>query len=488
MVHSPLEPVHGIVKKKKNTLNLSITNAKLDQAQVALTKGEFTEYTVQITDATAPITITFESANASNNRFFLDSLVVTSELGTPKTNTTLTFGKPEGYSFVVADGEQTFTNQATLEPAVEGAVITYAIDNEDVAIIDENTGDVMTTGAVGTAKVTATYEGNDSYNGSTAYYTITVIDPSIKGTPYNPYSPSEALAAYNAGELTTECYIKGIISSIDEVSTQFGNATYYISDDGTANNPLYVFRGNWINGEKFTAEDQIAVGGIVLVKGTIINYQGTTIELNTGNQVVEYMAPVTVTIGGSGYASLYYKNQAFVVPEGIEAYTYRLNGDNDKLEESYMYSAGETIPAGTAVILKGEAKSYDFTFSTQSGKADPDNNILMGTDSETALEADANSYFYMLSLNEHSDLASVGFYWGAPEGAAFTNGAHKAYLKVPKSSGAKFYRFDGQTTAIENVQAAQPDVNAPMYNVAGQRVGKNYKGVVIQNGRKYVVK
>lgn len=475
-------------KTEKTVLNLSITNAELDKTEINLTKGAFTDYTVQITNATGPIQITFKSAATKANRFFLDEVVVTSESGTSKTNTTLTFGTPEGYSFVVADGKQMFTNKATLAPAVEGAVITYAIDNEAVAIIDGATGDVMTTGAVGTATVTATYEGNDSYNGSTATYTITVTDPNAKGTQNNPYSPSEALAAYAQGKLTTECYIKGIISSIQEVNTTFGNATYYISDDGTDNNPLYVFRGKWIGGEQFTAEDQIVVGGIVLVKGEITTYTKdgvSTIELNTGNQVIEYVAPVTVTIGQSKYASLYYENQALVVPQGVEAYTYKINGD--KVEESYMYDAGETIPAGTAVILKGEPNDYSFAFSTETGDVDSEN-ILMGTDSDTQLEADANSYFYKLSLNAAEELSSIGFYWGAADGAAFTNKAHKAYLKVAKSAGAKFYRFDGETTAIENVQAAQPDANAPMYNVAGQRVSKNYKGVVIQNGRKYVVK
>lgn len=480
----------GAWEKDKTGLKLSVTNAELDQTEITLTKGAFTDYTVKITNATAPIQITFESAAPKANRFFLDEVVVTSESGTSKTNTTLTFGTPDGYSFVVADGEQMFTNKATLDPAVEGAVITYAIDNEEVAIIDGATGDVMTTGAVGTATVTATYEGNDSYNGSTATYTITVTDPNAKGTQNNPYSPSEALAAYAQGKLTTECYIKGIISNIKEVSTTFGNATYYISDDGTDTNPLYVFRGKWIGGEKFTAEDQIVVGGIVLVKGEIITYTNpkdgvSTIELNSGNEVVEYMAPVTVTIGQSKYASLYYENQALVVPQGVEAYTYKLNGD--KVEESYMYAADETIPAGTAVILKGEPNNYSFAFSTETGDVDSEN-ILMGTDSDTQLEADANSYFYKLSLNKAEELSSIGFYWGAADGAAFTNKAHKAYLKVAKSAGAKFYRFDGETTAIENVQTAQPDANAPMYNVAGQRVSKNYKGVVIQNGRKYVVK
>ncbi|MGI6242119.1 MAG: hypothetical protein ACOYJK_01045 [Prevotella sp.] len=266
-----------VSKKEKKVLNLSITSGTLSESQITLEKGKFTEYTVQITDATAPVKITFETAATGYNRFFLDDVVVTSTSETAKTATTLAFEHPEGYSFTVADGEQTFTNQATLDPVVEKAAITYAIDNEDVAIIDENTGYVMTTGRVGTAKVTAEYAGNDSYSGSTASYTITVTDPNAKGSIGNPYSPSEALAAYNPNK-TTECYIKGIISEIQEVSTKYGNATYYISDDGTSNNPLYVFRGKWIGGVDFTATDQIVVGGSVLVKGTMKTFHNPQIR------------------------------------------------------------------------------------------------------------------------------------------------------------------------------------------------------------------
>jgi len=45
----------------------------------------------------------------------------------------------------------------------------------------------------------------------------------------------------------------------------------------------------------------------------------------------------------------------------------------------------------------------------------------------------------------------------------------------------------GDATAIEYVKAGA-DVNAPAYNLAGQKVNKNYKGVVIQNGKKIAVK
>ena len=43
-------------------------------------------------------------------------------------------------------------------------------------------------------------------------------------------------------------------------------------------------------------------------------------------------------------------------------------------------------------------------------------------------------------------------------------------------------------TAIVAVEADQPDANSPRYNLGGQRIGNSYRGIVIQNGRKKVVK
>ncbi len=43
-------------------------------------------------------------------------------------------------------------------------------------------------------------------------------------------------------------------------------------------------------------------------------------------------------------------------------------------------------------------------------------------------------------------------------------------------------------TGINNITTETTDANAPAYNLSGQRVGKNAKGVLIKNGKKYVVK
>ena len=80
-----------------------------------------------------------------------------------------------------------------------------------------------------------------SVNGQTG---VTVGD----GTEGNPYSASQALEMIANGENNpdAEVYIKGKVSQIKEVSAQFGNATYWISDDGSTDNQLYVFRGKYL--------------------------------------------------------------------------------------------------------------------------------------------------------------------------------------------------------------------------------------------------
>lgn len=108
------------------------------------------------------------------------------------------------------------------------------------------------------------------------------------GTEALPYTPAQALEVINSGSYDPEAevFVKGIISEIQEVSTKFGNATYYISEDGSTTTQLQVFRGYYLNGEKFTAEDQIKVGDEVVVKGTLNNYKGNSPQVNTGSQIV----------------------------------------------------------------------------------------------------------------------------------------------------------------------------------------------------------
>ena len=54
---------------------------------------------------------------------------------------------------------------------------------------------------------------------------------------------------------------------------------------------------------------------------------------------------------------------------------------------------------------------------------------------------------------------------------------------MKEGAGTDPYQFSG----INGVMVQQPTSSA-VYNLAGQRVSKTYKGIVVKEGKKYIVK
>ena len=107
-------------------------------------------------------------------------------------------------------------------------------------------------------------------------------EPKGDGTLNNPFNPAAAinLAKSLVSGNSDNVYIKGKIASIEEeFSTQFGNATFYISEDGSDNGTFYVYRTLYLGNRKFAAGDtQIKKGDEVIIYGKVTNYQGNTPE------------------------------------------------------------------------------------------------------------------------------------------------------------------------------------------------------------------
>ncbi len=106
------------------------------------------------------------------------------------------------------------------------------------------------------------------------------------GTEANPFN-SVAANKYAAtladnAKSDKDYYIKGKIVSVkEEYGTQYGNASFYISDDGKADNQFYVYRALYLNNEKYTSGTNIKAGDDVVVCGKITKYvssYGTTYE------------------------------------------------------------------------------------------------------------------------------------------------------------------------------------------------------------------
>ena len=123
------------------------------------------------------------------------------------------------------------------------------------------------------------YASDDGYDGWSKFIVNLEGGEAIK-----VHKASDLLDTFNNGgtiDYGTYHYVGGKITEIQEVNTQYGNATY------TLDNGLLVYRGKWTNGEPFQSEDQIKVGAYIVVYGVIADYRGT-LQFNAGSQVIAY--------------------------------------------------------------------------------------------------------------------------------------------------------------------------------------------------------
>lgn len=202
------------------------------------------------------------------------------------------------------------------------------------------------------------------------------------------------------------------------------------------------------------------------------------------------VTPTTATItlnaactDGSLVYGTYSNNSAWVVSDDIEVSEVGVI-DGELVVEHY--AVGAIVPANTGVMVSAlEGGDYTVNLSNEAGSS------VLGTDnclhpsSETMT---GNNLFYRLTMHNGNQ---IGFWWGAEEGAAFSLAANKAYLAVPKSAGGsaavRGFAFNGgEATAIKTVNTFAN--NAVRYNLAGQRINANVKGIVIVNGKKLLVK
>lgn len=206
----------------------------------------------------------------------------------------------------------------------------------------------------------------------------------------------------------------------------------------------------------------------------------------------EEVEAVEVTVQTPQYGTLYYGTSALEVPANVTAYAYYID-DNGDMKRGHTWTAGDVIPAGTGVVVAATADTYEFIKTSAAG-TEPEQNMLRGSD--VATQTTGGAKYYKLSLNAAQETGTIGFYFGADEGGAFTNGAHKAYLAVPAELANKVniqgYPFAGGTTAIDGITIGENKLqNAVVFDLQGRRVDSNGqlpKGIYIVNGKKFIVK
>ena len=174
---------------------------------------------------------------------------------------------------------------------------------------------------------------------------------------------------------------------------------------------------------------------------------------------------IKVSIGAAGYATLFCAGSDLEIPKGVKAYTGTVNDEWLTLNE-----VKGKIPAGTAVVLKGEQGMYELQKTTDADAVSE--NDLKGT--TEPLVADGTQYI----LYEKGGVTA--FYQATP---GSTIPAGKAYIETD-GAGVKGFFFADDATAIEETLSNSPLKDENIFNLAGQRLNKMQKGINIVGGKK----
>lgn len=185
----------------------------------------------------------------------------------------------------------------------------------------------------------------------------------------------------------------------------------------------------------------------------------------------------SLTIPSSSFATYAASYPVDYKKLGLKAYAVKLNDAKDGVEFTEIPGA---VPAGVAVLLKGKADT-EYALDKADGWS-PVYTDLKASDG-TATSSDITAVYGLATVNGQD-----GFY-KAFDGKTIP--AKCGYLEVAKTAGAAFFSLGditGNTTGIADVKAETVKADAQMYNLAGQKVGKGYKGIVIKNGKKMILK
>ena len=190
-----------------------------------------------------------------------------------------------------------------------------------------------------------------------------------------------------------------------------------------------------------------------------------------------------------GYATYFNSEYAYVMPEGVVGGPV-VKVENGQSIVDYIYKAGDVVPAGTPLVLKGEVKAYTAAVTDEKG-TEPAENLLKGYDASNPKVTDPLNYYYKLSRSTVNDVKKLGFFWFTADGHTNLCGLNKAYLALTEEEAANFFiLLDDETDAIVDVNTDNDNSRREVYTISGVRVNSDRltPGIYIINGKKTVVK
>lgn len=206
-------------------------------------------------------------------------------------------------------------------------------------------------------------------------------------------------------------------------------------------------------------------------------YDGT-VSIKNLKIVAEGVKQESLTIPSSSFATYAAYYPVDYAKSDLEAYAVKLNDAKDGV---VFTKISGVVPAGVPVLLKGDANAVKALDKADGGSSvSTDLKVSDGTSAST----DAVTLYALATVD------GVTAFYPVKKGSPIP--AKRCYLEVKSTSPkAAFYSLGtnfGETTGISSVENKVEKADAPVYNLAGQLVGKDYKGLVIKNGKKFVIK
>ena len=251
---------------------------------------------------------------------------------------------------------------------------------------------------------------------------------------------------------------------IDNPSTITKLTVKALHDDDYAifvNGTKVFARTGWTDGTNWEVTE---VDPSLLVAGK--NVLAVYVEQNFGGAYCDFSLEANVgakvTVSDAGYAT-------FVAPVDVDFTGSEVTPKAATFDGTYVQLADvTTVPAGTAVVVKAAEGTYTVPATTDA--------VLGAKNELIAATADITADGTQYILAKQDD--KVGF----AQATSGTIAAGKGYLQFTTAVKA-FYPFAGNdATGISGIEAINGD--APIYNIAGQRLGKMQKGINIVGGKK----
>ena len=467
---------------KKQTQSVTFTKPK--------TKGHYKIKTIEVTFASSVATPTITPASKKFNTTFVATIDCTTTGATiyytldgtdPTSSTTRKTYPSKGVSIpAVTTTLKACASLNGKNSSVASATYTYAEQGDAPIVIWSEDWSGLSKDAKPTQGENATYVCSGSSGRGTRIFTEKLAG-----------GESPEILVASKGFLTiTINDLKGASEGLiltfkaNQTKGQFAASVdnaVIVSADAEGSNKLYVHKYIMALNEGATSLT------ITLKNDLTSNARVDDLELST------YSGVGSFKITEAGYGT-YYSSKAYTMPEGVKGYTITGN-EGTSLVMNEAYAAGAVVPAKTALVVEGAANKY-YTLVAESTELTPAKNKLHGSDeAETTYVDGTDVKYYKLSYNNEGN--NLGFYWGSENGAAFTNGAHKAYLALDSetllSQSRGFSLADlahGVTTGINTTVKSATQSNF-IYDLNGRRINSlngAAKGVYIMNGQKVLVK